>query len=240
MSEFERELPPFRLAETHHGDDLQTVAARELGDANRWPELVWINTLVYPYLTDDDTQASDKVLLTGSLIRVPAPAGTPVDEPDRAQVFGRDMGLWDGLLESTDAGDFAALAGTDNLVQQLRHGIVTPRGQLRRHPGYGCLVWSLHGTVQGPTGAMLGAKYVRATLEADYRVSRVLSSTAQVDGDALRVTAHLEAIDGGAVDVTSDRPSRLPPQPDDDSLLLFSMDRLHHYVHHTLPMELGI
>lgn len=204
MSQFERELPSFRLAETHHGDDLQTIAGRELGDANRWPELVWINSLIYPYLTDDEQVSSDRVLLTGSLIRIPAPSATPVDEPKRAQVFGRDVQLTNRKLTVTENGDFDVCAGVDNLTQQLRHAIITPRGQLRRHPGYGCLVWTLHGAVQGPTAAMLGSQYVRATLEADYRVSQVRQASADVIGDALRIVAQAETIDGGVVDILHD------------------------------------
>lgn len=201
MSTFERELPSFRLAQTHHGDDLQAVAAREIDDANRWPELIWINSLVYPYLTDDPEQASDRVLLTGSLIRVPAPSATPVDEPKRAQVFGRDVRLTGRKLVITEDGDFDIATGVDNLTQQLEHSIVTPRGQLRRHPGYGCLIWTLQGTVNGPTASMLGAQYVKSTLEADYRVSQVRYASAEVIGDALRITAQAEAIDGGSVDI---------------------------------------
>lgn len=201
MSEFERDLPAFRLVETRRGDDLQSIATREMGDANRWPELVWINQLIYPYLTDDPGLASDKVLLTGSLLRVPASTSTPVDEPDRAQVFGRDVALTNKRMTVTDGGDINLASGYKNLTQQLSHAIVTPRGQLNRHPDYGCLVWSLHGTVQGPTGAMLGARYVKATLEADYRVSSVEGLTALVDGDALRVSAVANAIDGGSVDL---------------------------------------
>lgn len=204
MSQFERELPSFRLAPTHHGDDLQTIAGRELGDANRWPELVWINSLIYPYLTDDDQAASDRVLLTGSLIRIPAPSATPVDEPKRAQVFGRDVQLTNRKLTVTESGDFDVCSGVDNLTQQLRHAIITPRGQLSRHAGYGCLVWTLHGTVQGPTAAMLGSQYVRATLEADYRVSEVKQAQAIIVGDALRIVAQAEAIDGGSVDILHD------------------------------------
>lgn len=201
MSTFERELPSFRLAQTHHGDDLQAVAAREIDDANRWPELIWINSLVYPYLTDDPDLANDRVLLTGSLIRVPAPSATPVDEPKRAQVFGRDVRLTGRKLVITEDGDFDIATGVDNLTQQLEHSIVTPRGQLRRHPGYGCLIWTLQGTVNGPTASMLGAQYVKSTLEADYRVSQVRYASAEVVGDALRITAQAEAIDGGSVDI---------------------------------------
>lgn len=203
MAEFEREMPSYRLAETHAGDTLQRVAAREMGDANRWPELVWINNLTSPYLTDTPAEASDTVLLTGSMIRIPAPTGVNTDATERAQVYERDCKMVKRRLTDDGNGDFAVVSGTDNLTQQLKHRIVTPRGQLVRHAEYGCLVWLLQGKVTGPAANLLGAQYVKAALQADYRVSSVTSSTAEVDGDATRITATAEAIAGGKVDISN-------------------------------------
>lgn len=203
MAEFEREMPSYRLAETHAGDTLQRVAAREMGDANRWPELVWINNLTSPYLTDTASEASDTVLLTGSMIRIPAPTGVSTDATERAQVYERDCKMVKRRLVDDGNGDFAVVSGTNNLTQQLTHRIVTPRGQLLRHPEYGCLVWLLQGKVAGPVAALLGAQYVKAAVEADYRVSIVTSATAQVDGDTTRITATAEAIAGGKVDISN-------------------------------------
>nr|DAM52125.1 MAG TPA: Baseplate wedge protein [Caudoviricetes sp.] len=203
MAEFEREMPSYRLAETHAGDTLQRVAAREMGDANRWPELVWINNLTSPYLTDIPAEASATVLLTGSMIRIPAPTGINTDATERAQVYERDCKMVKRRLTDDGNGDFAVVSGTDNLKQQLTHRIVTPRGQLVRHADYGCLVWLLQGKVAGPTAGLLGAQYVKAALQADYRVSSVTSSTAEVDGDTTRITATAEAIAGGKVDISN-------------------------------------
>ena len=203
MAEFEREMPSYRRAETHAGDTLQRVAAREMGDANRWPELVWINNLTSPYLTDTASEASDTVLLTGSMIRIPAPTGVSTDATERAQVYERDCKMVKRRLVDDENGDFAVVSGTNNLTQQLTHRIVTPRGQLLRHPEYGCLVWLLQGKVAGPVAALLGAQYVKAAVEADYRVSSVTSATAQVDGDTTRITATAEAIAGGKVDISN-------------------------------------
>jgi len=202
MSEFERELPSYRLAETHHGDDLQSIAAREVGDANRWPELVWINQLAFPYITDDDRIAGPGVLLSGGFIKVPAPAGVYTDDAERGQVYERDVAM-NGRRMSWADGDLAVVAGADNLRQQLKHRIDTPRGQARRHPEYGCLVWRLQGTVNGPVAGALGAEYVKSALLADYRVANVDSATAEVYGDSVRITARAVAIEGGAVDLVS-------------------------------------
>lgn len=203
MSEFEREIPSYRLAKTHRGDDLQAVAHRELGNANRWVELVWLNRLSHPYLTDDENQVTTSVILTGSLIKVPAPKGVYTDDADQGRAYGRDVRIANGLLGADETGDVAIAAGVENLTQQLKHAIDTPRGQLRRHPGYGCLVHSLKGTVTGPLASAIGAQHVRATLKADYRVSAVKSSVAVAVGDSTRFTAKVEAIAGDSVDIVA-------------------------------------
>lgn len=201
MSDFERPLPSYRLAETRWGDDLQAVAAREMGDANRWPELVWLNELRHPYITTDDRIAGPGVLLAGAFLKVPAPAGVWTDDAERGQVYERDCAMTARLLTDDGAGDLAVFAGADNLRQQLQHRIDTPRGQARRHPEYGCLVSRLKGKVNGPTAGLMASQYVKAALLADYRVSRVDYSTAEVKGDAIRVTARAVAIEGGVVDL---------------------------------------
>jgi phage baseplate assembly protein W len=202
VSEFEREIPPFRIVGTQFGDDLQAVAAREMGDANRWPELVWLNELVHPYITDDPARVAPGVLLSGAFIRVPAPAGlTFTDDVDRGQIYERDCKMVGRSLVADSSGDFAILAGADNLRQQLSHRIATPMGQARRHPEYGCKIYRLIGTVNGPAAGMLGAAYVKASLAADYRVKTVDFSTAEVIGDSVQIKAKATAIEGGVVDI---------------------------------------
>lgn len=203
MSEFERQLPSYRLAEIHHGDDLQAVAARELGDANRWPELVWINALTHPYITTDERRAGPGVLLAGALIKVPAPVGVYTDDAERGQVYERDCKMNGRMLVVDAGGDLAVVTGADNLSQQLQHRLDTPRGQARRHPEYGNIAPRLKGRVNGPTAGLLAAEYVKGALRADYRVSRVESASAEVVGDAIRVTARAVAIEGGVVDLVT-------------------------------------
>lgn len=140
MSEFLRVMPSFRLVEVRYDDDLQAIAARELGDANRWPELVWLNSLRHPYITTLEAAAGDGVLLVGSLIKVPAPAGLLTDASSDGQVYERDCAMAGGLLSADADGDIAVVSGADNLRQQLTHRISTPTGQARRHPEYGCIL----------------------------------------------------------------------------------------------------
>lgn len=201
MSDFERPVPSYRLVATHQGDDLQAVAHRELGNANRWPELVWLNALTSPYITDDPARVGPGVLLAGSFLKVPAPTGVYTDDAERGQVYERDCEMVGKMLQADESGDLSVLAGADNLRQQLGHRINTPRGQARRHPEYGCLIWRLQGRANGPTAGMLGAEYVKSALKADYRVASVEYSRAEVLGDSIKIEARAVAVEGGVVDL---------------------------------------
>ena len=204
MSVFEQPMPAYRLAETHYGDDLQSLATREISDANRWVELVWLNNLIPPYITDDPRRVVPGVLLSGSLIKVPSPAGVYTDGAATGQVFERDCILKKKRLMVSDSGDIAIAAGVDNLSQQLLHRVVTPRGQATRHPNYGCLIWRLVGKVNGPLASLLGAQYVRSALVADYRVASAPKSSATVTGDIITISSRAIAIEGGYVDLQID------------------------------------
>lgn len=200
--EFLRATPLYRLAQTNYADDLQAVATRELGDANRWPELIWLNKLVPPYLTDDESKVKDGVLLSGSLIKVPSPVSY-TEDADNDSIFERDVVLINKKLVFDETGDFLVVSGSKSLAMQLTHRINTPRGQARRHSSYGCLLWTMLGSVGGASAAALGNAYVRSALLADYRVSSVVSAVTRVVGDSVQITATAKTIDGGSIDIVS-------------------------------------
>jgi phage baseplate assembly protein W len=198
---FERDLTGFRFAETMHGDTIQRVAYRELGDASRWAELVWINDLVHPYITDDAELASDRVLLSGGTLIVPAAKAFLGASIDPALVFDTDCVLRKGFLEADESGDFQVVAGRDNLKQQLTHRIMTDKGALMFHPEYGCSIRRILGVVNGPTAALLGAEYVKSAMLSDQRVSDVSRTAAEVVGDVINISAEVRTISGRSVDL---------------------------------------
>lgn len=202
MSIFDRALTGYRYAEILHGDTLQRIAFRELGDATRWAELAWINDLIPPYITDDPIQASARVLLSGGALVVPGTKEIASAEIDPYRVFEADCLVNKGLLEADDAGDFAVVGGRENLKQQLEHRIATDKGALLYHPEYGCSVRRLLGVVNGPTAALLGREYVRSALLSDFRVAEVTRSVAEVNGDRLSVDAEVQPISGRPVDIS--------------------------------------
>lgn len=195
---FDRDLIGFRYTEVLFEDTLQSIAARELGDAARWVELISYNKLVPPFIVQDPMQARTGVLTPGALILVPAPsAEAPVPKPDN--IFETDLLLAsDGDL-STVGGDFESVSGPDNLVQALRNRLATERGELIFHQTYGASLRRLIGVVNGPAASLLAGKYAGSSVEADPRVSRLIYSNATASGDRISVDVKAEAVSGRVV-----------------------------------------
>lgn len=200
---FDRELYGFRFVETQRGDSLQLIAARELGDAGRWTELVSYNELVPPFITDDPALAGDGVILTGSQILVPAPAPVVTTTTNPDEVFQADVKLSaDGEI-MVDGGDLAVVSGTKNLVQAIKCRVETERGELIYHPEYGSNIRRMVGVVNGPTAALLAGQYAKSAVQADPRINTVTNATAEVSGDSVSVTIEAEAIAGRIIEVTA-------------------------------------
>lgn len=192
---YRRPLYGYRFVETRHGDTLQAIAARELGDASRWLEIVAHNDLVPPFITDDPAQARKGVVLTGSMIRLPAPTPMVSAALDPDRVFGRDVRLQNGVLDA-EKGDFAVIAGRENLRQALRHRVETDRGELLFHREYGSRVRELMGAVSGPTALMLAAEYAKSAVVADPRIDEVTRAAAEIGGDVVRVSIEARPVAG--------------------------------------------
>lgn len=198
MSHFTREAPGIRLVESQHGDTLQRLALRELGDASRWVEIVELNGLRPPYLSDI---ARPGVLAYGASIRIPSPTSRVSASEDPAAVYGGDLRLWSGALQ-VENGDFVVVAGVPNLTQALRHRVLVDKRELGFHPEYGCYIRSLLGMANGPVAGQLAAFYVKSALLEDERVSSVPSCVAEVVGDQLRVFATVVPVSGAPVDIS--------------------------------------
>lgn len=200
---FDTPLVGYRFVQTESFDTLQQVAARELGDASRWTEIVAINDLLPPYLTDDPEAVTAHALLNGSYLVIPA-ASPSARNPDPNGVFGQDLKLTpDGLLD-IDGADFAVVSGVDNLVQALTNALKTDQGELLFHPAYGSLIRRILGSVTGPTASLLAAKYAQQTVAADSRIVSVTSSVATVSGDVISVTVKSQTVTGATQPISTD------------------------------------
>lgn len=199
----QRLLSGYRFVEINHGDTLQVIAARELGDAARWSDLVAINRLTHPYITGDPALAGERVKLYGQLLIVPAAKVQVSAAVDPDRVFGVDLDLEDGVLKTDGAGDFKLIAGRANLRQAISHRIMTPLRELVFHLAYGCGVHRLKGAINGPTAGLLGARYVRDAMLEDPRVDAVLSTVADVAGDSITIEGRVQPVAGTAFDLSS-------------------------------------
>lgn len=199
-SVFDKPLTGFRFVEILFGDTLQKIAARELGDAKRWPDLIAYNNLKPPYVTDDPTLVKPGVLLSGSQLLVPAPTATISAATDPDLVFETDIDLTGGFLHA-DNGDLAVLSGRENLKQALKHRIDTERGELIFHSEYGSLIRRLIGAVNGPTAGLLASEYAKSAMLADPRVSSVTEAVSEVTSDQIVLGIEVQAISGKPVQI---------------------------------------
>jgi phage baseplate assembly protein W len=196
----QKPLYGFRFVQTQRGDSLQIIAARELGDATLWQQLIDYNGLLPPYITDDPAQADPGVILTGASIKVPAPAPVTTETTDPDALFGTDVQLVNGRLSFAN-GDIATVSGRDNLKQALTNRIDTPRGDLLMHSDYGSLHQRMKGAGNGPTTGLLVAQYAKASVQSDPRIQSIMSATSTVNGDAIEVSIEARPISGAPVQV---------------------------------------
>ena len=191
---FDKTLYGYRFVLTDRGDTLQVVAARELGDASRWTEIIALNYMVYPYLTDDPSAVAPGVFLTGTNITIPSSTPGAVTTDPNA-VFGRDVVLSGGVLTVVN-GDIGLVSGLSNLSQALENLLETDQGELLFHQQYGSLARKAFGASNGPIAALLAADYGKKAVQSDSRISSVTSSVVAVVGDSITVTISAKTIQG--------------------------------------------
>ena len=152
----------WRTARTNHGDTLQKIAARELQDASRWPEIIALNELRYPYLTGDPLHPGvikGEVLRYGSLIKVPSPVVNKNAGVTPLQAFGADVKLADGLLTANALGGLSLASGIPNLRQSLQRRLEQEIGCLQFHPRYGNAAQRIKGRKQDNNLNLLAIRY---------------------------------------------------------------------------------
>lgn len=157
VSQAPRRVKGVRSVSTRANDTLPKVAARELGDAERWPELAVLNDLSKPpYLVDAASVQSGQVAWGSSLLvpstdesASPANVGALASSSliyqrnEEARFYGVDLklrttnnGKLDIILDPGDASP-ATIAGRDNLMQAVTLKTRIHQGQLLESPDWG-------------------------------------------------------------------------------------------------------
>jgi phage baseplate assembly protein W len=200
---FTRQVPAYRTLRIHAGDSLQKIALREMGSADRWRDLIYLNNLRHPYIVADATEAAAApgTLYYGQQIRVPAATSAAGAVVDAEELFGKDVRLANGRLDA-DGGDFALERGLANLRQAIVLRLETDPGDLMYHPDYGCHVRSVLGEKHTPTWSGLATGFVQRALLAEPRVRRVLRTRVESAGDVLNIESSVVPIqENTAVDL---------------------------------------
>jgi hypothetical protein len=188
----------WRLAKTHHGDTLQSVAHREMEDASLWSSLVWLNGLRPPYLSSSGLHpgvADGTVILMGGAIKIPARAARST-ATSATEAFGTDIYLKDGLLSVDSQGGLVACSGVPNLKQALELRLRNGFGCLPFHPRYGNSAHRLRGEKGNENAQLLALRYCEETALADPRVRGVSGGEVSLVGDAIRVNITALVDDG--------------------------------------------
>ena len=135
----------------NNGDTLERIALRELGDAQRWGEIVELNDLKFPYLVDDATSTLRNVKKTGETLLVPAPlingfSQVPEGKENRNTVnlneleksLGTDLRIDANFdLVLTPSGDIDLISGANNMAQQIILKLSYTKGDLLNYPQVG-------------------------------------------------------------------------------------------------------
>lgn len=130
------------------GDDLQTIAAREFGDVDKFRDIAILNNLKPPYI---DVAGGSGILKPGQKILLPQnaqnvgsgavknkiyPITSAMREAERS--LGVDLKLTaDGDIAISPTKDFDLVAGIENLSQALGVRIFLEKGSLKRHTHIG-------------------------------------------------------------------------------------------------------
>lgn len=193
-------------------DTIFTLAQRLLADQARWKEIVILNDLKSPYISE--TGDGIDVLRPGDTVLFPS--GTPLpqsgveqdpeDTDPLTKRLGRDLkltsfqvfgGLEDFDLAVNQQGDLDLVEGILNLEQAVRIKFSTEQGTLPTHPQFGIRVpIGSKSNIRSLIGFQLNA---RASLLRDSRIDEINDLRFSVDGNVLTVTADLQIteVDGG-------------------------------------------
>jgi hypothetical protein len=188
----------WKAAKTQFGDTLQRVAYRELQDSARWPEIVWLNGLLPPFLTGDPTHpgiAAGTVILWGASIKIPAPSAIK-QGVTQTDAFGIDVALSGGSLTADAFGGLEVVAGAPNLKQALEMRLKNDIGNLPFHPKYGNAAHRLRGKKADYNARLLALRFCQECLLADPRVRSIESGSSEQSGDAIVVTITAVVDDG--------------------------------------------
>lgn len=180
------------------GTTLERIALTEMGDSSRWGEIVEVNSLKAPFISDDPFESRDGVLKPGDKLLIPIPvqngfSAVPVGKENKLtknmnqleKNLGIDLKLTkDFDLSLNSSGDLEIVGGAENLAQGTLLKLSYEPGDVLEHPtlGAGIRVGRKFPPVQEIKDGLIN------TLLQDARINRVTDLSLKRDGPALYIT----------------------------------------------------
>lgn len=133
------------------GLTLERMALRELGDSTRWGEIVEVNGLKAPYVTDDLSTTLKNVFKPGDAVLIPTSAKNGFSQVPAAKEIKTTKGLSDlekslGTdlkvtkdfdLSISNSGDLEVVSGAENMAQAVILKLSYEKGEVIRYPEMG-------------------------------------------------------------------------------------------------------
>lgn len=193
-----------------YGDTLQSIAQTQMGDVERWTEIMTYNSLRYPYIVSTDQeklQDMEHLVTQGDQIIIPQEVNlmdTDVNKLDRRDqnyvmdlTLGRDLDMTSDpkyynrygtsdevlALSGNYQGDIRTVQGVENLKQAIHARLLTRRGSLLLHPNYGSDLHKLFGKADDATLRLIDIEVCRV-VQTDTRVASCTLVEATIEGDA--------------------------------------------------------
>jgi hypothetical protein len=180
------------------GTSLERLALERLGDASRWPELVELNQLKAPYVTQDLSDTRENLIKPGDKILIPQPivfgfGSTPTNREtfinegltEVERNLGIDLKLNENNdLEFTNKNDINLVLGAENAAQAILLKLAIEKGEILDHPDLGV---GLQIGKKTPVLTEVQADIIN-TLTQDPRFEEVQDLTIRQDGGTFNIS----------------------------------------------------
>ncbi len=191
------------------GDNIRKLAKRLLGSSGKWKQLVIVNNLKPPYISESGDGVD--VLRPGDFIKFPS--FSPKDQTGVAQTstgkrktlseteeaFGRDIkisipssSIGTNVFDFADgeSGDLETIEGLDNMAQAVRIKFETERGELPLHRTFGIKL-PIGIKFAGASSFIEFQIGARASILADRRISDIGSFSVTAEGNTMRINSSI-------------------------------------------------
>ena len=182
---------PVKVVYVRRGESLETLALRELGDADKAPLIMEFNDLHPSDINDSNWN--------GRALNIPYIDQGQLDQLVNNFVLDAQTGITAMGRDIANepvafGGDLKLLNNTDTFFQSLDNLIQTPLGAIPEDPEYGNRAIQIqNGAIPQVVGQMVGAEFRRA-LMSNPRVQDVSHVKVTRDGDAIRVRYQVTAV----------------------------------------------